>query len=136
MSAVYGTRPDSTIRLELPFTAPPLRDNDRYPHWAVKARKIRELRGAALLLALAAKLPKGLDRVRITLHWQPATNRHRDELSIAPTLKPLVDGLTDYGLVADDDTKHVSLSCCVHDWQRGVPAACWLTIEPTSGGQQ
>lgn len=116
----------TSFRLDLPWPAPPLKDNGR-EHWAVKARKTRELRNLACLLARSQRLPRGLERVRVDLHWQPATVRRRDVWGAVPTLKPLVDGLVDYGLVADDDIEHVLLGCHVDQARRGH-AACWLTI--------
>lgn len=115
--------------LPLSFSAPPLRDNDRR-HWRTKATLTRALREEARVRAAAARLPRGLDAVTVVLHWQPASNRRRDPLSPAPTLKPLIDGLVDYGLIADDDTRHMRHpSCCIHDWQANVQAGCWLTIQ-------
>jgi crossover junction endodeoxyribonuclease RusA len=118
---------ENVWRLDLPFTAPPLRDNDRM-HWSKEARIKSQLRESVAWLARAERLPTGLDRVRIGLCWQPGVNRRRDPLSIAPTLKPLVDGLVDYRLVDDDDTSHVELYCDVYDAKKGVPAAVWLSI--------
>lgn len=122
----------TTLRLGLPWSAPPLRDNDRM-HWAKAARIKRQARADVQLLALFARLPRGLPFVRIVLHWQPATNRTRDQLSPAPTLKPLVDGLVDYGLIVDDDIAHAVLGCKVYPYRRGIPAACWLEITPAPG---
>lgn len=116
-------------RINLPWPAPLIRENDR-PHWAEKARLTKTLRYTAWALAKQQKLPTGLDRVRITLHWQPATNRHRDENAPSPTLKALVDGLVDAGLVADDDAAHVEPRCAIEPVAK--PAATWLTIEDRS----
>jgi crossover junction endodeoxyribonuclease RusA len=110
----------------LPMLAPPLRDNQRL-HWAVKARITAQLRRDMPTLARAAGVPTGLGRVLIVLHWQPKLCRGRDQLSIAPTLKPLVDGLVDYGLVPDDTTAYVDLTCRIEPL--GPKAAVWLTIE-------
>jgi hypothetical protein len=114
-------------RLELPFPAPPLRDNGRY-HWAVKARVTRELREQAHWLAHHYRLPRGLPFAVITLCWQPGVNRRRDPLSITPTLKPLVDGLVDYGLVADDDIGHARLGCDIRGSVARGSSRCWLDI--------
>ena len=123
----------TVYRLDLPFTRPPLTDNDRMHHM-VKARKVAELREQVAWLAVAQRLPRGLEAVNVTFHWAPGSNRRRDVLSAAPTVKPLLDGLVDFGLVPDDDVKHVQLvTFCIHDWRRGVPAACWLTITPIEG---
>ena len=115
--------------IDLPYTAPPLRDNDRR-HWADKHKRTAILRRDAYTIALAmnraGELPHGLGRVRIVLVWRPAVNRRRDQLSIAPTLKPLVDGLVDYGLIPDDDTEHCELSCRIEPVAK--PARLWLEI--------
>lgn len=120
-------------RIPLPWPAPLLRDNDRM-HWAQKHRITAQLRQTATLLARSQQLPKGLERARIGLCWQPKVARRRDPLSIAPTLKPLVDGLVDYGLVADDDTAHVELVCDVFDARPGVAAALWLSVRELRDG--
>jgi hypothetical protein len=114
-----------TWTIELPYTSPPLRDNDRH-HWARKAELVRGLRADAKLMARFVGVPTGLSLVGIVLHWQPATRRRRDQLSIAPTLKPLVDGLVDYGLIPDDDTTHCELSCRIEPVAK--PARVWLEI--------
>lgn len=115
--------------LKLPYSSPPLRDNARH-HWAVKASWTRNLRQTATILAYDARLPRHLQQVRIVLHWQPATVRRRDQLGPAPTLKPLVDGLVDYGLIVDDDTTHCELSCRIEPVAK--PARLWLSIEDLS----
>lgn len=118
--------------IPLPITTPLLRDNDRL-HWADKARKTRQLRGYANMLARKHKVPQ-LDRARIVLHWQPATVRRRDQLSIAPTLKPLVDGLIDALVLPDDDSEHAELSCRIEPVAK--TAALWLVITAIEGELQ
>jgi hypothetical protein len=95
-------------------------------HWAKKSKITRELRRDAHICAVSRKLPRGLQRVRIVLRWQPAVRRNRDQFSATCTLKPLVDGLVDYGLVADDDTAHVELGCVIEPVAK--PARVWLHI--------
>jgi crossover junction endodeoxyribonuclease RusA len=118
--------------IPLPIESPPLRDNQRL-HWADKARKTRQLRSYASLLARRYKVPR-LDRARIVLHWQPATVRRRDQLSIAPTLKPLVDGLIDAQVLPDDDSEHAELSCRIEPVAE--KAALWLVITAIEGELQ
>jgi crossover junction endodeoxyribonuclease RusA len=66
----------------------------------------RAWRDAGHLYAKQAALPK-LQRVHIiaTLRFRDA--RRRDPHNYYPTLKALVDGLVDYGLIPDDDDKHL-----------------------------
>jgi hypothetical protein len=114
--------------IPLPWNAPLLMDNQRL-HWADKMRKTRQLRWGADTLARSHRIPQ-LDRARIVLHWQPATRRRRDQLSIAPTLKPLVDGLIDALVLPDDDSEHAELSCRIEPV--AAPAAMWLVVTDLS----
>lgn len=114
------------IALELPYAVPPLTLNSRM-HWAKKARIVKDLRWDMEIIARAMKLPKGLGRVEITLHYQPRTTRARDEDNLFATLKPCIDGLTDYGLVTDDDSAHVTSRCRIEP--KGAVSRLWLTIK-------
>ncbi|PPJ31891.1 hypothetical protein C5E45_32900 [Nocardia nova] len=138
----------TTATIELPWSAPPLSMNDggatRGAMFA-KARKISEIRRTVVTLARAEKLPKGVDRATITLHYRPRNNRARDSVNLAPTLKAVVDGLTPqkivktkkgfnvhpgYGFVPDDSTRYVSTpEPIIHPAERGQPGALWLEIE-------
>lgn len=120
-------------RLDLPDGAPTLTLNGRY-HWAVRSRESKRLRGVAFWLATGDRLPKGLGFVEVTLHWQPPTRGRRDPDNMFAYLKPLLDGLRDYGLVADDDSKHVRPLCEVEPAAR--PARMWLTITDLSGPEE
>lgn len=114
-----------TWTIELPYTSPPLRDNDRM-HWAVKARTTAELRQCGWALARSAKVPH-LDRAQIMLGWQPTTRRRRDIFGPVPTLKPLVDGLVDAGVLDDDDISRCLLACQIED-EPAKPGRLWLEI--------
>lgn len=63
---------------------------------------IKEWRWAFKLLAMEAKLPKGLDHVRIEITHFYTSNRSPDWGSCEPAAKAAQDGLVDYGLVKDD----------------------------------
>lgn len=94
---------------ELTLTIPRewwLTSNQR-PHWRAKAVAVANLRVLATAGAQKARLPKGLERVRITAHITYPTASRPDPNNAHDTTKPLVDGLVDYGLVADDDHRHV-----------------------------
>jgi len=92
--------------LKLPLTKP-LNLNHRQ-HWAAKAADVRQLREDVQLLARARRLPKGCERVRITLIYRPLDpNRRRDVINITPTLKAAEDGLVSYGLIPDDTPVYI-----------------------------
>jgi hypothetical protein len=67
----------------------------------------RAWRDAANLYARAAKLP-GLGKAHLvaTLHF--TDRRHRDTHNYYPTIKAIVDGLVDYGLLPDDSSLYLS----------------------------
>lgn len=90
----------------LTFTIPRawwLTANGRY-HWADKAKRTRNLR------QLAATTARGLEPVG-TVHVAAfvgyLTGGKADPSNAAPTVKALVDGLTDAGIWPDDDHTHV-----------------------------
>jgi hypothetical protein len=97
--------------------------NDRLDRWE-KAHRVRLWRTAAYVHAVKAKLPTGLDRVKIVAVARFAGRPPvRDVENLAPTVKAVVDGLgprrethraggevivsVGYGLVPDDSDKHV-----------------------------
>lgn len=94
------------IRIEIPAPCPWLNLNHR-THWAVKAKLTKQWRNAAYVAARAANLPKGIDRVRIIAYIHKTTNREYDAHNLTSTAKAAVDGLVDYGLVADDRNRYV-----------------------------
>jgi len=90
--------------LQLPFqTQLSLNDRD---HWAVAAKKKKPWREAAMVLARAARIPP-CNRIRVELHYIPKQERRRDPDNLIACLKPLVDGLVDAGVVADDTERYV-----------------------------
>lgn len=99
-------------RLDLPYDNPPLSLN-REIHWTKKRQWEKQIMSDTMWLALAARVPKGLDRVHIELHWQPGSTRRRDSDNPTPTLKKVIDGLVKHGLVTDDTHDHVSSECII-----------------------
>lgn len=43
----------------------------------------------------------------VTVNVQYDSNRRADPANAYPTVKALVDGLTDFGVLTDDDSKHL-----------------------------
>jgi crossover junction endodeoxyribonuclease RusA len=119
-----------TWTLTLPWTRPPLSLNDQM-HWAKKGRITKDVRTVARVLARNARIP-AQDRITVQLHYQPATKRRRDGDNLTATVKPCVDGITDAGVVVDDDSTHVThLPTVIHDPVPGQRAgALWLVITP------
>lgn len=80
--------------------------NDR-THWAVRSRQVQAWRHMARWKARQAGLPRHLARVHVLAVIRPAHRRRRDVGNLAPTVKAIVDGLVDYGLIRDDDDAHL-----------------------------
>lgn len=115
--------------MPLSFSKPPLNLNDRM-HWARKAQRSRLLRDEAAVRARSMRLPKHAPHVTITFHYQPRDNRRRDASNLIATVKPLVDGLVDYGLVVDDCAPYVTERMpVIHSAIKGEGGRCWLEIE-------
>jgi crossover junction endodeoxyribonuclease RusA len=101
-----ATGPPRVITIALPAGLPLLSLNDR-KHWAARNRVAQALKTASWAAALAAKVP-ALDRVTITVEYQPPDRRRRDPGNLAATGKPLIDGLVAGGMLPDDDSGHVA----------------------------
>lgn len=116
---------------ELTFTVPRawwMSANDR-PHWAVKARSTRNVR------QLAATTARGLQPVG-TVHVAAfigyLRNGTADPGNAAPTIKALLDGLTDAGLWEDDDSTHVIGPTYLRDPKSPTPGHYTVRLVLTS----
>jgi crossover junction endodeoxyribonuclease RusA len=118
----------SEWRLEFPAPAPWLSANTRRRHVAQAAER-KLWRDATHVFARAKKLPKGLDRIRITATAAFPTNRRRDVDNYAPTVKACLDGLRDYGLVLDDHARHVTAVEYQMSDRRSVSGYGYLVLE-------
>jgi Holliday junction resolvase RusA-like endonuclease len=114
-----------TWEIDLPYPAPPLSLNKRM-HYQAEHRVRTQILSDVAVLARALKIPKGLQRVEIALHWQARVIRRRDSDNPTPTLKVCIDALTKYGLTEDDDSAHVESACVIEPL--GPKSRLWLTI--------
>lgn len=104
------------------FTIPKslwLSANDRM-HWAPKSKATRDLRETGRRLALHEKLgPFGTTHVAAFIGY-PRGGRV-DPSNAAPTVKALIDGMTDAGVWEDDDSTHVLGPTYLRDKNTGQP---------------
>jgi crossover junction endodeoxyribonuclease RusA len=89
------------------YNRPPLSLNDRM-HWAAAGKIKRALADVVGWLAIGHQLPMNVDHATLTLAWNPAVHRSRDDDNPMASLKVCADALVRYGLVADDDIAHVT----------------------------
>lgn len=123
----------TTFTIDLPYRTPPLTLNGgvptSVPAMRAKARQIRSVRADAATLARHTNLPLKVAHATIQLHYAPSQTRYRDPINLTPTQKALVDGLRDYGLVEDDDSRYVTdLMPVIHPKTGTGVGRLWLTI--------
>lgn len=121
----------TTYELVLPYARPPLNLNQRLHHMA-KYRLNEQIKDDVHKLALAARLPKLVAFVTVELLWCPPDNRTRDTDNPTPTLKSAIDGLKRYGLVADDDSRHVRSWCTIGPKHPVGGVTLNITIHPAT----
>lgn len=73
-----------------------------------RARRTATLRKRAYLMARHHGLPRYAGRVRVDFYVHTRARNRMDPANAYPTVKALVDGLTDAGVWADDDDTHLS----------------------------
>nr|WP_315501281.1 hypothetical protein [Actinomyces oris] len=79
--------------------------NDR-THWSRAASKRRTTRLLAEQTARVSRAPR-LERARLVVEISFPDRRRRDPHNYMATVKPIVDGLVDAGVLPDDDAKHL-----------------------------
>jgi hypothetical protein len=98
-------------------------------HYQTAGKKARGVRAAALDVASSATFTR-VDRCRVIVTASIPTNRRFDPANIAGTVsKHALDGFTDAGLWADDDSEHVVFVGFQRGPKTGVRGLYRLTFE-------
>jgi hypothetical protein len=92
-------------KITLPAGLELLSLNDR-EHYMVRHRKAQALKDAAIVMTRKAKVPR-LERIAISVYYDPPVRRNRDHDNLIATYKHLADGIVQAGVVPDDDSAHV-----------------------------
>jgi len=96
----------TTYRLRMPWPRPPLSANDRLPRMA-RAKLVAQVRRDAGWVVKATRIPPCV-RVTVGLVYVPSIRRKRDGgENYADTLKAIIDGVVDAGVVPDDTPEYV-----------------------------
>jgi crossover junction endodeoxyribonuclease RusA len=127
---------DTTYRLDLPWPRPPLRSNDSHGNRYAKAKLVKTVRTAVMLLAKNAKVPAG-DHLTVQLHYAPGQNTRMDSHNLHPTVKACVDALArgkrrdwvGLELVPDDTDQYVTILTPQIHYPPATGPRCWLTVE-------
>ena len=88
----------------LPLTRSKLITANDKPHWAARAKLTKQIRQWGYLLGREGKgvARLGLTHARVEMEFAYPDRRRRDRSNLAPTVKALMDGLIDAGLLPDD----------------------------------
>ena len=99
-----GASPDRprTYTIALPAGLKLLNLNDR-GHWAARYRRSQDLKKAACVMALKAKVPR-LGRVSVVAEYQPPDRRHRDADNPVASVKAAIDGIVAAGVLPSDES--------------------------------
>lgn len=108
------------------WTSPPLHLNQSWKHWAPKAKAVKAVR--SLMAAKARALP-AMGRIDVHLVWVVSVNRRRDGVNVSPTLKALVDGLVDAGVIPDDTPEYLSDHIPEIRYEKGATAHFEFTVK-------
>jgi Holliday junction resolvase RusA-like endonuclease len=113
------------IAIPLPWTTPPVSQNDRQHHH-VKAKAVAQALTEARL-AIRASAIQPIVGAGITLHYRVPDNRRRDADNLAATLKVVQDALVKEGVLPDDSWVCVpSATCRIH--APGDEPAMWVEL--------
>lgn len=85
----------------------PVTSNEvRSQHWRKVQPRLANFRGAGGLLARELGIP-ACEQIAVRLYAYPPDKRRRDASNLMPTMKAMVDGLVDAGVVPDDTAAFV-----------------------------
>ncbi|MCD4557631.1 hypothetical protein [Schaalia sp. lx-100] len=77
-------------------------------HWPVRAKRTRMLRRRARYHALSQGIKPVAGLCMVSVYVQYAHRRRADPANTYPSVKAMLDGLTDAGVWVDDDSAHVA----------------------------
>jgi len=121
----------TTLTVSIP-RAGLLNANDRPGHWGVRYNRSLTLRG--LGWAIARGQAYGIRHERCTLTvtiTYPPLARRRDAANLAPTVKALLDGIVDAGLLPDDNDQVIIATTYQASADKGAPGVWRFELEFT-----
>lgn len=114
------------IRIDLPWTKPPLTGNDR-GHTRFRSPLVKQTLAEARRAVFEADL-QPIVGANVTLHWLIPTKHRRDSDNLGPTLKECQDALVLEEILPDDSWVHIPRASCEIHPPNGQPAAMWLEL--------
>lgn len=117
-----------TIRIDLPWTKPPLTGNRTRGNPYARAKEVATAKAEAIIAIRQAK-PRRIVGANVSLHYQAATFHRRDADGLFPTLKVCQDALVAEGILPDDSFVCVPAATCRIHEPNGDPASCWIELD-------
>ena len=117
----------AVIRIDLPWTSPPISPNGPRMHPHAHAGRVRGVLESARYAIRNAHL-EPMAGANVELNWRIPDKRRRDPDNLSATLKPVLDALVKEGVLPDDSWVHVPSATCRILPPNGEPAAMWLTL--------
>ena len=100
--------------------------NDRR-HWRTTAPIKKHIRGLSKAHAFTLRIPRQ-EFIIIGTLFHPPTLRYRDADNAMATVKPIIDGIQDAGIVLDDDARHVTFAAPLFGKPTSYP---WWSVKVT-----
>lgn len=108
-----------------------LTSNQRHGHWATRARLTSYLRARSR--ALHRGQPQ-YQRAALTVTVTWADRRRRDASNLQPTIKALIDGAIDAGILPDDSDRHLTaLTITANPEPHRRPGVVLIDLQWTGG---
>lgn len=95
-------------------------------HFHTNSAKVKHLRVVGKLAAVAAKETYQRAHLTVAIGWPD--KRRRDAHNLMPTLKALIDGYVDAGLLPDDDDEHL-VGPDLRPYHAGIPGVIQLDFD-------
>ena len=105
--------------------------NDRPAHWGIRHRKAQLLRGLGWAAARGAQVTPHIRCTLVVTITYPPLARRRDASNLAPTIKHLLDGCIDGGILPDDDDKRIVATTYQASGERGETGVWRFQLEFT-----
>jgi len=121
----------TTLTVNIP-RADLLNANDRPGHWGARYNRSLTLRGLGWAIARGQAYGIRHERCRLTVTiTYPPLARRRDASNLAPTIKCLVDGVADAGLLPQDDDTVIIATTYQASADKGVTGVWGFELEFT-----
>lgn len=117
------------IRIDLPWTKPPLTGNRTRGNPYARANEVKAAKAQACE-AVKAAMVRPIVGADVSLHFLPTSRQRRDADGLFPTLKVVQDALVLERVLPDDSWVSVPAATCrIHPpLGTGEPAAMWLEL--------